>query len=421
MLKVTFIVTFFTLNYNYLHRTYLYSMKPIVYNCIIDENEDDETGIFAMSFVDYPANETDFVALKSDKKIFLSHDRAKHILTGVVLRPEQMIYRNDENLGEYYIKFSADQIEKIAQKMMKTGIALQTTTHQHQSPLEGNYLTELWIVEDPQNDKSNALGFSNLPKGTLMCSYKVTPAYWDQHVASGDVKGFSLEGYFRQYKVDLSKIKTANKNVNMAKKRKFNVFQKTALSAVGFTEAQIRKLENETTSSGDDYTVFRLEDGKEVFVDQEGYVTLDGDPLPAGEHKLDDGNILVVDKDNKLVEVKTPDGDSKEVQAPETLRRQLRAYKRKLEESQEKMDDKDEEIKQVEDEIAKLKKALAAKEDELKRVKGELTDVKDENTELKRSTPSSRPANQMMNQSNSKMTFAQRLAVIAQEKQRRNQ
>lgn len=129
-------------------------MNIPVYNCLINENIDDESGIYAMSFVDAPANEVDFVALsKQPRREYLSTDTKKQILTGVVLRPNQLIYRNDAHLGEYYIRFSADQIEKIAHKMMRTGIALHNTTHQHQAPLKGNYMTELWIVENPEKDK----------------------------------------------------------------------------------------------------------------------------------------------------------------------------------------------------------------------------------------------------------------------------
>ncbi len=80
--------------------------------------------------------------------------------------------------------------------MMKTGLPLHSTTHQHNQNLSGNYLIELWIVENPQNDKSNELGFKNLPKGSLMASYKITDEnYWNNEVMTGNVKGFSLEGF----------------------------------------------------------------------------------------------------------------------------------------------------------------------------------------------------------------------------------
>ena len=168
-------------------------MNIPIYNCIVEDGVNDITGIYAISFVDSPANEVDFIALKQEAKtpVYLNKNDQKQILTGVVLKPEQLIYRFSEQLGEYYIKFSAEQIERIAQKMMKTGLALQHTTHQHEKPLKGNYLTELWIVENPELDKSKALGFQDLPKGTLMCSYKIEDSeYWKNEVMTGHVRRF---------------------------------------------------------------------------------------------------------------------------------------------------------------------------------------------------------------------------------------
>lgn len=43
-------------------------MNLPIYNCIIDDNEDDVTGICAISFVDCPANEVDFVALQKNSE-----------------------------------------------------------------------------------------------------------------------------------------------------------------------------------------------------------------------------------------------------------------------------------------------------------------------------------------------------------------
>ena len=92
----------------------------------------DNTGIFAMSFVELPANESNFVTLKRQHPVKLSINKQKQVLTGVVLIPDQLIYRNDSQLGEYYLKFSISEIERIALKMMRTGVALTTTTHQHE-------------------------------------------------------------------------------------------------------------------------------------------------------------------------------------------------------------------------------------------------------------------------------------------------
>lgn len=295
-------------------------MNIPIYNCLINENPEDDSGIYAISFVDSPANESDFIALsKQQSEVFLNKDPHKQILTGVVLRPDQLIYRKDSKLGEYYIKFSTEQIEKIAQKMMRTGLALQNTTHQHQAPLKGNYLSELWIIEDPEKDKSRALGFSSLPKGTLMCSYKIADKhYWDTEIMTGNVKGFSLEGFFIQKPETQSNLKS-NKLNKMNKKSKTTAL----LSRISRFFLDIQSAEKaDSTSSGIAYLIFTLADGKEVYVDKDGFTTLGGEQLPAGEHPLSDGNILVVDEDGQMIETKessVKNNDLEQATAPESL------------------------------------------------------------------------------------------------------
>jgi hypothetical protein len=49
--------------------------------------------------------------------------------------------------------------------------------------------------DNPEMDKSKEYGFS-LPKGTWMLSMKVNnPDIWNK-VKAGEIKGFSIEGYF---------------------------------------------------------------------------------------------------------------------------------------------------------------------------------------------------------------------------------
>lgn len=266
----------------------------------------DNTGIFAMSFVDFPANERNFVALNKMKAVKLKLDKQKHVLTGAVLIPDQLIYRNERNLGEYYLKFTAADIEKIADKMMRTGIALSTTTHQHEKPLKGNYLTELWIVADPKKDKSVTLGLGEYPAGTLVASYKINdPAYWRTEVLAGKVKGFSIEGLFNFNSV---KMTTAKKPTTPAAKKTGSVlsFLKSVTAMLeGDTAAEADALadvaKTDEVGAGDPFLIFELADGSEVYVDQEGYATLDDEQAPAGDHALADGNFLVIDDSGMMV------------------------------------------------------------------------------------------------------------------------
>lgn len=370
-------------------------MNIPVYNCLIDENTEDQSGIYAISFVDVPANEIDFVTLAKQPKLErLNRDSKKQILTGVVLRPDQLIYRNDPR-GEYYIRFSAEEIEKIAQKMMRTGIALQNTTHQHQNPLEGNYLTELWIVENPQHDKSQALGFADLPKGTLMCSYKIADKhYWDTQVMTGNVRGFSLEGFFFQ---EISNNKTIKSITNQKQNEKMNQRNKktgTLLSRISQFFLNIQAVEKaDSTSSGTAYVLFTLADGKEVYIDADGFATLDDEQLPAGDHPLADGNILVVDDQGQFIETKeaaTTTSNPSQTTAPEILKR---VNRHQLE---------DQIVPQPEDEESTDGESTEILKQKIADLEAKLTELanlaKEANTEvqkLRSQTPSSMPATAM--------------------------
>lgn len=370
-------------------------MNIPVYNCLIDENTEDQSGIYAISFVDVPANEIDFVTLAKQPKLErLNRDSKKQILTGVVLRPDQLIYRNDPR-GEYYIRFSAEEIEKIAQKMMRTGIALQNTTHQHQNPLEGNFLTELWIVENPQHDKSQALGFADLPKGTLMCSYKIADKhYWDTQVMTGNVRGFSLEGFFFQ---EISNNKTIKSITNQKQNEKMNQRNKktgTLLSRISQFFLNIQAVEKaDSTSSGTAYVLFTLADGKEVYIDADGFATLDDEQLPAGDHPLADGNILVVDDQGQFIETKeaaTTTSNPSQTTAPEILKRvnrhQLEDQIVPQPEDEESTDGESTEI---------LKQKIADLETKLAELANLAKEANTEVQKLRSQTPSSMPATAM--------------------------
>lgn len=376
--------------------------KIPIYECKIDESLNDVTGIYAISFVDEPAVEENFVAL-SKQAVVLNKDTKKQILTGVVLKPNQLIYRLDEQNQPYYIQFSEIEIEKISHKMMKAGLALYHTTHQHESELKGNYLTELWIVTDPQNDKSNALGFKDLPKGTLMASYKVTDkGYWDNEVMMGKVKGFSLEGFFNQ-ELKLNKI---------IKKNKMNKHKKTSLlSKIGKFLMDIEDVERtDATDSGENVRIYQLYDGKEVSVDEDGYCTIDNEQAPSGEHKLYDGNTLVIDEAGQYVEVKPSavavteptEAVPAPVDVPNETPAQLASVDENEKEDEPAEDEKDKEkmedvpVEEVDvDAVMAENEALKVKVAELEAKIAELegtVETKDtEITEMKKVTPSVSP------------------------------
>ena len=168
---------------------------------VLDDNE--ESGIEAISIVESPAIESDFVALKSEEVKLAEVDTEKKILMGALLIPNKPIYRKTEG-DEYYIYFSKDTVLKASQRYLTNGYQ-NNSTLEHSDNLEGLTLVESWIVEDEVQDKSRKYGL-NVPVGTWMGTVKVNnEKIWNEFVKEGKVKGFSIEGFFAD-KIKASKM-----------------------------------------------------------------------------------------------------------------------------------------------------------------------------------------------------------------------
>jgi hypothetical protein len=160
---------------------------------ILDE-QNIENGIEAISVVENPAIEEDFIALNTQVIELKELNKEKQILLGALLIPNKPIYRKNGD-DEYYIYFSRETVEKASQMYLIKGNQ-NNSTLEHQHELSGLSLVESWIVEDEVHDKSRKYGM-NVPIGTWMGAVKVNNnEVWNDYVKTGKVKGFSIEGYF---------------------------------------------------------------------------------------------------------------------------------------------------------------------------------------------------------------------------------
>lgn len=164
--------------------------------------ESDKQGVYAVSVVNAPAIEEDWVALNKHLVELKSIDEEKRILMGAALIPNKQIYRKDEKIGEFYIYFSKDTIEKASQLFLKRN-KQNNATYEHMKEIEGMSVVESWIIENSKIDKSALHGFE-LPEGTWMISMKVDNDEVWKKVKEGEIKGFSIEGYFES-KTELAK------------------------------------------------------------------------------------------------------------------------------------------------------------------------------------------------------------------------
>jgi hypothetical protein len=210
-------------------------LYQIVYNGLTDDEIQAFEGIYGVSIVDSPANEKLFIKLSKDVKIEVKMaNQEKKLLTGVVLIPNQKIYRVDANGYEYEIFFDEDTIEKLSQDFLTNGYQRNTSyNHNDDEWLKGTSIVQSWIIEESNNDRANALGFKDLPKGTWMITMKLSDELWDQYIQTGKAKGFSIDAF-----LDMQKIKMNNNKKNKTKK-KMSLFKKLRMALASTLMSEI--------------------------------------------------------------------------------------------------------------------------------------------------------------------------------------
>lgn len=161
-----------------------------------------DSDVYAISLVDCPAIEEDFIYLSKEKQeqVFLEKED-KHLIVGAVLVPDKPIYRNNGK-EEFYIQFSKETIEKLAYDYLMNGRMYSVTTD-HKDIADDVCLVESWI-KTSENDKSVDYGM-NVPVGTWLCSMKVENEDVWGRIKSGELRGFSIESFVNLDEINLHK------------------------------------------------------------------------------------------------------------------------------------------------------------------------------------------------------------------------
>lgn len=151
----------------------------------------DETAVYAVSLVDSPAIEVDWIKLSKEIQMQFASNADKQMLYGPLLIPGKLIYRVDEETGqEYNIVFEKETIEEIVLRYNKSKVN-DIFNINHSGTAVDAYLAENWLTRRP--DASESYGF-DLPEGTWFGGVKVeNKEFWMSEVKSENVKGFSVE------------------------------------------------------------------------------------------------------------------------------------------------------------------------------------------------------------------------------------
>lgn len=174
-----------------------------VYDIVFDSSFN--LGITAISLVEKPAIEIDFLAFSEDNRFIKFVSEEKMEIVSPVLIPDKLIYRVDDNGNPFYVKFSKETIDELAWNFLLNGrcsnvnIGHPTTSANDafDNLLEGVECIDLWIIEGDNDKAYDVFKFSreDLPEGTLMINYKVNDIELWREIRSNNsrLRGLSVE------------------------------------------------------------------------------------------------------------------------------------------------------------------------------------------------------------------------------------
>ena len=237
-------------------------MELKTYRVIVNA-DDDLTGVYAVSLVDQPAIEVDWIKLGKVEEFFFSANKDKQMLFGPLLIPNKLILRKAADGELFNIMFDAETIQIIADKYNENKIN-DIFNFQHSDKGVNAVLLQNWITG--KNDKSQDYGF-DLPEGTWFAGVKVKDEeFWMNEVKTDKVKGFSIE-----VKADVELIKMTsivedkNKNIKLMdyKTKDGLTLRWDGEAAVGSEVFLV--LEDGTAVVADNGT-YELEDGTKIVI-----------------------------------------------------------------------------------------------------------------------------------------------------------
>lgn len=313
--------------------------------------EDFSDGIIAISLVEYPAVEKDFVCFNSVKEPvkFSIEDEDERLISGVIMLADSPIYRRNGDY-EYYVQYSRETLKKMASKLLQDGSFKNIDIQHNGEYINGLELVELYIKDEKKGINPNYV--SDIPDGSLMGTFHITDdALWDEVKNGNMLNGFSLEGLFTIEKMNNNKIK---KNTTMSLIEKFL--------------KKMVKFESIATDKG----ILLIQDGDEFAVGTDVYVEVEGEWVSAenGEYKLEDDRVVVVEE-GKIAEIKEPEVEEPVVEEPEVVveaEEESPVEEVVVEPQPEERDEKQEQIDALKAEIAELKSEIEALKAELAKI-----------------------------------------------------
>lgn len=161
---------------------------------------EDAGNYLQIALVDEPAIEEDFLKFKNEpsKLIFESE---KKIISGPVMIPDQLIYRNDQ-FGERYVYYDVETVAKAATLFLKNGMKF----NEMHTEID---IKDIDVIESYLTKANNEF---DIPEGSWVITAKIKDDNLWERVKSGEFNGFSIQSIFSN---ELESNFTKTKELNM--------------------------------------------------------------------------------------------------------------------------------------------------------------------------------------------------------------
>ena len=217
---------------------------------LVIDDDSQELAIDAISLVESPAIEQDFVFFGKEKNnlTFAKVDEEKRMLVSPALIPNKQIFRYDPNTdSDYYVFFSSETVRKASELYLKHNNH-HKATHEHSERVSGVLTVESWIKEG-DSDKSKLYGF-DLPNGTWFVKMKIENEELWKKIKAGELKGLSIEGYFTNKFEKMQKKEFTTEEVRTALKELLSV-QKVELNIATENRLEMFKIAEKISANAD--------------------------------------------------------------------------------------------------------------------------------------------------------------------------
>jgi len=127
--------------------------------------------------------------------IEMSSQEIKGVFYAPVMIPDLKIQRISDDGEKYMVYYDAETVEQLMHNYMKQCGNSNTNIEHNTEGIEGVYPVENWIVKDPENDTSKAVGMPIQKKGTWIQGYKCDSPEILEKIKSQLLQGLSIEGH----------------------------------------------------------------------------------------------------------------------------------------------------------------------------------------------------------------------------------